>query len=161
MRSHDVMRALGAVAVASALAAAPDVSAQEFHLQVGLPIAGNSQPAKDSLLVVRPGGCPNPGSAQITATAEGIVNGVRRSMPLTLTPLPTPGVHALPKKWAETSGYWVVNLVGTCAGRTAGALVPIDNKATFRRETIKQLAHAPTREEIDASLKVLTTGGRR
>jgi hypothetical protein len=160
MRS-DVMRRLGAVAVAVALAAVPDVSAQEFNLQVGLPIAGNSQPAKDSLLVVRPGGCPNPGSAQITATAEGIVNGTRRSIPLTLTPLSTPGVHALPKKWTETSGFWVVNLVGTCAGRTAGALVPIDKRATFRRETITQLPHAATREEIDASLKTLTTGGQR
>ena len=158
---HHLMRALGAVAVVCALAAVPQASAQEFSLQVGLPIAGNSQPAKDSLLVVRPGGCANPASAQITATAEGLVDGARRSMPLTLTPLATPGVHALPKKWAETGGFWVVNLVGTCAGKTAGALVPIDKKATFRRDAIKQLAHAATREEIDASLKALTTGGRR
>jgi hypothetical protein len=155
------MRVLGAVAVVCGPAAVPTASAQEFSLQVGLPIAGNSQSVKDSLLVVRPGGCANPAGAQITATAEGIVGGTRRSMPLTLTPLATPGVHALPKKWAETTGVWVVNLVGTCAGKTAGALVPIDRKASFRRDTIKQLAHAATREEIDASLKALTTGGQR
>jgi hypothetical protein len=159
MRRHRI----GALAtvLAAALATAPPAWAQEFSLQVGLPIAGNSQPAKDSLLVVRPGGCADPASARITATAEGIVDGARRSMPLMLSPLATPGVHALPKKWTETSGVWVVNLVGTCAGKTAGAIVPIDRKATFRRDAIKQLARRATPEEIDASLKALTTGGHR
>jgi hypothetical protein len=142
------------------LGVVPVAVAQEFTLQVGLPIAGNTQQAKSSLLVVRPGGCADPGSAEITATAEGIVDGARRSVPLTLTALPTPGVHAVPKHWAR-GGVWIVNLVGTCAGKTAGALVPIGPKATFRRETVKLFAHRPTAAEIDASLNALTGGAQK
>ena len=142
------------------LAFMPVAVAQEFTLQVGLPIAGNAQPAKSSLLVVRPGGCAEPTSAQITATAEGIVEGTRHSVRLTLFALPTPGVHAVPKGWASR-GVWIVSLVGTCAGKTAGAIVPVGPNATFRRETVKLLAHRPTPAEIDASLQALTTGGQK
>jgi len=134
--------------------------AQEFALQVGPPIAGNAQPAKSSLLVVRPGGCSDPAAAKITATAEGIVDGARRSVPLTLMPMSTPGVHAVPKDWAK-SGIWIVNLVGSCAGKTAGAIVAIGPGATYRRDSVKQLAHPASAAEIDASLKALTTGGQQ
>jgi hypothetical protein len=134
--------------------------AQEFALQVGPPIAGNAQPAKSSLLVVRPGGCSDPAAAKITATAEGIVDGARRSVPLTLMPMSTPGVHAVPKDWAK-SGVWIVNLVGSCAGKTAGAIVSIGSAATYRRDAVKLLAHPASAAEIDASLKALTTGGQQ
>lgn len=168
------------------LAFVPAAFAQEFTLQVGLPIAGNARQAKNSLLVVRPGGCADPASAQITATAEGLVEGARRSVPLTLAALPTPGVHAVLRDWASggataaaafgtpsgtanaaaalgtpSGGVWIVNLVGTCAGRTAGAIVPVGPNATFRREAVKLLAHRPTPAEIDDSLKALTTGGQK
>ena len=134
--------------------------AQDFALQVGPPIAGNTQPAKSSLLVVRPGGCSDPAAAKITATAEGIVDGARRSVPLTLMPMSTPGVHAVPKDWAKR-GVWIVNLVGSCAGKTAGAIVSIGPAATYRRDSVKLLAHPASAAEIDASLKALTTGGQR
>ncbi len=157
MRRLRIVLVTAAVGVFGSAAVA---TAQEFTLQVGLPIAGSAQPAKSSLLVVRPGGCANPASAQITATAEGIVDGARRSVPLTLNPLPTPGVHAVPKEWVR-GGAWIVSLTGTCAGKHAGAIVPLGPNATFRRETVRQLAHAPTAEEIEASLKSLTTGGQK
>ena len=158
MRRHFVV-GLAAV-VAACLSSPNETAAQEFSLQVGLPIAGQSQSSKASLFVVRPGGCADPASARITATAEGVVNGRRRSMPLTLSPLPTPGVHALPKEWTSAGGVWVVSLVGTCAGKTAGALVPVERGPSFRRDAVKQLSHRATAEEIDASLKALTGGQR-
>jgi hypothetical protein len=142
------------------LAFAPPAFAQEFALQVGPPIAGKGQPAKSSLLVVRPGGCAEPASAHITATAEGIVQGTRRSVPLTLVAMPTPGVHAVPRDWAR-GGVWIVTLAGTCAGKTAGAIVPVGPNAMFRRQDVTLLAHRPTPAEIDASLKALTTGGQK
>lgn len=152
---------MGASAVQAHLRA--DASArepQDFALQIGPPIAGGSQPAKKSVFVVRPGGCANPASAQITATAEGLVNGARQSVPLTLAPLPTPGVHAIGKDWLNT-GVWIVSLVGTCAGKTAGAIVSIGPTDVYRREAVKLLAHRATPEEINASLKALTTGGQK
>jgi hypothetical protein len=158
MRRHVMVLVVGAAL--SGWVSASVAAAQEFTLQVGQPIAGVAQPAKSSLLVVRPGGCANPASAEITATAEGIVDGARRSVPLRLNPLPTPGGRAVPKDWIS-AGAWIVSLTGTCAGKQAGAIVPVGPNATFRREAIKQLPHPPTADEIEASLKSLATGGQK
>lgn len=137
------------------------VAAQDFSLQVGPPIAGKAPVAKNSIFVVRPGGCVDPASAQFTATAEGLVNGTRRSIPLTITALPAKGVHAVTKEQPTAAGVWIVNVVGTCAGKTAGALVAIGPKNTYQRDSVKLVAHRPTSEEIDASLKALTAGGQK
>lgn len=159
MRHYSLVVGSG-LATLLTLSFVPAAFAQDFALQVGPPIAGNGQPAKNSLLVVRPGGCADPASAKITATAEGIVNGTRRSVPLKLAALPAPGVHAVPKDWPN-GGVWIVSLVGTCAGQTAGALVPIAPNATYKRESVRLLAHRATPEEIDASLQALTAGGQK
>lgn len=160
MRRHHIVLSYGLAALLTTGAAPPAV-AQDFALQVGPPVAGNAQPAKSSLLVVRPGGCADPASAQISATAEGIVNGARRSVPLKLSALPTPGVHAVPKDWAN-GGVWIVNLVGRCAGKTAGAIVSVVGpNAEYRREAVKHLPQPATASEIDASLRALTAGGQK
>ena len=156
MRRHSI----GLLIALTTLPLAGTAAAQDFSLQVGPPIAGRTPNAKLSLLVVRPGGCPNPASARITATAEGLVDGVRRTVPLNVTTLPTPGVHAVPKD-VPNGGQWVVNLVGTCEGKTAGAIVSVvtvGKDLSFHREGVKLLAHRPTPAEIDASLKALTGG---
>lgn len=150
------------VGVAAVVMGASSAWAQDFVLQVGPPIAGNAQPSKNSVFVVRPGGCAEPGRAQISATAEGLVDGRRRSVPMELWSLPTPGVHALPKKLpGGGSGVWVISLVGTCAGKTAGALVSLGATPVYRREAVKQLSRAATPAEIDASLQALSAGGRK
>ena len=146
-----------AIVSAIAITASP-AAAQDFSLQLGPPIAGNSQSNKSSLLVVRPGGCADPARAQITATAEGLVDGTRRSLSLKVAPLPTPGVHAVNKDW-PAGGVWLVNVVGTCAGKTAGALVLMGPQDKYRREAVKLLPRRASTAEIDAALKTLTTGG--
>jgi acetaldehyde dehydrogenase (acetylating) len=138
-------------------------TAQEFALQIGPPIAGGVQPTKKSLFVVRPTGCPDPAAAKVSATAEGVVDGNRQTIALAIIPLQTPGVHAIPNEWAK-SGMWVIALTGTCSGKTAGAIVlvgPVTPSPVYRRDTIALLSHSPTRQEIDASLKALTTGGAK
>lgn len=160
MPRHHIVRRVGLAALLTAGLAPPSV-AQEFALQVGPPVAGNAQPAKSSLLVVRPGGCADPASAQITATAEGIVNGARQSVPLKLAALPTPGVHAVPKDW-PTGGVWIVNLVGRCTGKTAGAIVAVVGpNAEYRREAVTHFSQPATPSEIDAVLRALTAGGQK
>lgn len=159
MRSR-LMSLVAPMAIVLMLAPAPVAAAEDFALQIGLPIAGNTRAAKSALLVVRPGGCADPGSARITATADGIVDGARRRVPVTLTALPTPGVYAVPKDWAA-GGVWALTLTGTCAGKTAGAIVPVEHNGTFRREAVTQLAHRPTADDIDTALKVLMTGERK
>jgi hypothetical protein len=132
---------------------------QGFTLQVGPPVAGNVPLAKNSLFVVRPGDCPDPTTAQITARAEGLVSGARRTVPLTVTPLPTPGVHAVKKEWPD-GGAWIVNVVVACGGKTNGALVRLGPKNSYQREGVKMVPHEPTQQEIDASLKALSGGQR-
>ena len=153
MRYHfNFSIGLAAMAIACA---APAALAQDFALQVGPPVAGNAPFSKRALLVVRPAGCADPAKAQITATAEGIVNGARRSVPLTLSSGPISGVHAVQPEWPN-SGAWVVNLVGTCAGKTAGALVSVAGpNPKYNREAVKYLPHRATPSEIDASLKAI------
>ena len=132
---------------------------QGFTLQVGPPVAGNAPLAKNSVFVIRPGDCPNPSAAQITARAEGLVNGTRRTVPLSINALPTPGVHAVKKEWPD-GGTWIVNVAVACAGKTSGALVTLGPKNSYQREGVKMLPHEATPQEIDASLKALTGGQR-
>jgi len=157
---HRIVLGVGR-AVVMATWIASSAMAQDFSLQVGPPVAGQGQPAKSSLLVVRPGGCADPATAQITATAEGIVDGARRSVPLRLSALQAPGVHAVPKDVAGR-GVWVINLVGTCAGKAVGAIVSlVGSNPEYRREAVKYFPHPATPSEIDASLKVLVPGSRQ
>jgi hypothetical protein len=159
MRRHHIGHRFGLAALLIAQIARP-AAAQDFALQVGPPVAGNGQGAKSSLLVVRPSGCVNPATVQITATAEGIVDGARRSIPLRLTPMPTPGVHAIAKEWPN-GGVWIMSLAGTCAGKTAGVIVSLGESGEYHRDAVKHLAHAATASEIDASLRTLAPGSRR
>jgi hypothetical protein len=67
-------------------------------------------------------------------------------------------VHALTQDWPN-NGVWILNLAGTCADKTAGAIVSLGAKSSYRRESVKLLTHAPTSAEIEASLKALNAGG--
>jgi len=127
-----------------------------FSLTIGKAVAGNDFHSKGAVLVVRPDGCGEPAKALIRGTAEGMVNGTRRSLPLKLTPLPTPGVYAVYREW-PAEGVWVVNLTGNYNGATASSIVPIGPKGLVR-ESVKSFQHSATEEEIDVSLKALADG---
>lgn len=134
--------------------------AQDFTLQIGSPVAVVPQPgvvvekkvSKDTVFVVRPLGCADPASARIVATAEGLVDGRRRNVPLRLESLPMPGVHVVSKTWPD-GGLWVVNVTGTCAGRTAGAIVTLGPRDVYRRDGVELVAHHPTPDEIEHALR--------
>jgi len=129
-----------------------------FFLTLGNPVAANAPQAKGAVLVVRPDGCHEPAKARITGTAEGLVNGARRSVPLKLIALPTPGVYAVNREW-PAEGVWVVNLTGVNLGATTSAIVPIGPKG-FVRESSKFMAGTASEVEITAALKALTEGTR-
>src|SRR5882672_2063950 len=96
-RNSKVQR-LGLAAVV-VVAGAQWALAGGFFLTIGNPVAANVPQAKGAVLVVRPDGCHEPAKAKITGAAEGIGNGARRSVPLKLTALPTPGVYAVNREW--------------------------------------------------------------
>ena len=125
-----------------------------FSFEIGSPVASQDFRTKTSAFVFRTQGCADPAKARIEGSAEGLVNGMRRSVVLKVTALTRPGVYAVEQNW-PMEGAWVVNLKGTCANASAGALVPIGPHG-FLRESSKFFQRAASPAEIDASLKALT-----
>jgi hypothetical protein len=138
----------------------------DFMLAIGNPAAASlpatqggkevtaSKVAKDALFAVRAEGCADPSKAQISGTAEAMVNGARQSIPLRLAPAAAPGVYVVSHD-LPVQGPWVANLSGVCGGAKAGALVPI-GPTGFLRESSKFFPRSATEAEIRASLKSLS-----
>jgi hypothetical protein len=132
------------------------LNAADFALTIGSPVAaGTATKVKNSLFAVRMEQCEDPAKAQITAMAEGLVNGARKSEPVKLISTPSPGVFVAPQIWDE--GTWVVSLQATCAGKKAGAIVPIGPNG-FLRDSSKMFSRFAKDSEVEASLKNLTGG---
>src|SRR2546425_6914298 len=131
--------------------------AEGFIFTIGSPMASQDFQTKSAAFVFRTEGCAEPAKSQIAGTAEGLVKGARRSVALKVMAASKPGVYAVYQSW-PAEGEWVVNLTGTCASASAGALVPVGPKG-FIRESSKFFPRPATGEEIDMSLRALTKGG--
>jgi hypothetical protein len=130
-----------------------------FTFTIGNPVASQDFQAKAAAFVFRTEGCAEPAKSQIGGTAEGMVKGARRSIALKVVATSRAGVYAVYQNW-PVEGEWVVNLKGTCANSSAGAIVPIGPKG-FVRESAKFFPRAATDVEIDTSLKALAQGGSK
>jgi hypothetical protein len=140
----------------AACAAAALVLAEGFTFRVGSPVASQDYVAKGAAFVFRTQGCAEPAKPQISGTAEGLVKGERRSVALKVVALTKPGVYAVYQSW-PVEGDWAVNLKGTCAEASAGAVVPIGPKG-FIRESSKFFPRPATKAEIEACLKDIAKG---
>lgn len=97
-----------------------------FGISAALPSPEVREREKDAVLVLTAIGCHGPG-ATVSATAEGLVNGQRRSIKLTLTPLPAPATaennapdfprFTVKRQW-PAEGTWVLALNATAAPQT-------------------------------------------
>ena len=124
-----------------------------FRLEVGPPVAGGTDlKIKNAVLVVRPLACDDVAAVVVSGTAEGIVNGARQSLPLTLVPLKRDGIHAVTQQW-PADGRWVLHLTGACASSKAAAstIVPL-TKYGFVRDKVQVLRERATKAQIDAAL---------
>lgn len=149
----------GALAVALTVSASA-MAGVSFRLEIGHPIAGSTfTKTKKAVLMVRGLACHDPASIRMIGTAEGFVNGARRSVPLQLFET-TPGVFAVPQ---PPNGQWVLNLTGTCPGRqaTASAVVPLGGPSGFIREKAEFYEAAAKPAQIDASLSALVAGTKQ
>ena len=142
-----------------AMMAAALAHASGFTFTLGSPVAAQDYRAKTAAFVFRTQGCDDPAKAQISATAEGVLKGARRSAALKVMPMQASGVYAVYQSWPG-EGAWVVNLRGTCGDANAGAIVPIGPKG-FIRESAKFFSRPATDTEIETSLKALTQEGNR
>jgi hypothetical protein len=138
-----------------ALFAAPAAFGDEFSFQIGSPIAARTSHMKSASFVFRTQGCADLAKSDVGATAEGLVNGERRSVRLKVAPASTPGVYAIFREW-PTEGVWVIHLTGRCAESAAGALVAIGPRG-FVREQSKFFSRRATDSEIDNFLKSATS----
>lgn len=136
---------------------APWLGASPFTLTIGSPVAANV-PVKSAGLAVRLEHCEDLSKASLTATAEGLAAGVRKSVPLQVVAGKTPGVYAVIQSWPG-EGAWVVDLKAACGNFRAGAVVPFHG-AAFDRQSLKIFARFATPEEVDGSLAKLSGGGR-
>ena len=93
-----------------------------FQLGVGRPDVADPQ-LKDAAIVVRTYGCHTPTGANVSGTAEGLVNGPRKSVPLELIPT-SKGVYKIKRQWLR-EGRWVLVITGNYRGMTSSALIEL------------------------------------
>jgi hypothetical protein len=97
-----------------------------------------------------------PDISALSGTAEGLVNGARRSIALKLDATSRPGVFAVRKQW-PSEGAWVLRI--TLESTTAiVALDRSDNVASVRIPTMlaegRQIPRAVLARDIDSTLSV-------
>ncbi len=138
-----------------ACAATAMARAEGFTFTIGSPVAAQEFQMNSEAIVCRAEGCADPAKPLVSATAEGLVKGARKSVVLKIQPGSKPNIFAIFQTWGP-DGDWVVNLKGTCASANAGAVVPIGPKG-FIRESAKFYPRPATDAEVDASLKALSS----
>jgi len=137
----------------------PTIAAAEtFTFALGNPVASQDFRVKTAVFVFRTEGC-EPTHARVDAIAEGLVNGVRRSVDVKLAETAKPGVYAVYPVWGPV-GDWVVNLRGACDGASAGAVVPM-GPSGFIRESARFFPRLASAAEVDAALQALSQGRQK
>lgn len=123
-----------------------------FYIELGTPSASKDVLAKDAFVVARLSGCHQPERGAFTATAEGIVDGKRVTIPAKVTPLSTPGMFAVTRNW-PSEGKWMLLLAATHPDfdATTSTLVKVDGKS-FNRSGAKMVARNVSKTEIESFL---------
>jgi hypothetical protein len=93
-----------------------------FVLQLGNPEANAEARKANAVVVIQAAGCHDPATAEITATATGLVDGKRQTIPLKVTKLSGAGMFALTQQWPK-EGRWVIEIVGMNPGQFTNTLV--------------------------------------
>ncbi len=146
------------VRLALILALAPfTASAADFSLTIGPPVAAGTD-AKvvkkvAALFAVRLEECPDVSKAQITATANMMVNQAVTTVPAMIESGGKPGIYMVSRNWSG-GGNAVVNVNATCGGAKAGAVVPIGAQG-FSRESVKTFQRAVTPADVEAGFRAM------
>jgi hypothetical protein len=99
-------------------------------------------------VVVRTYDCGTPASLNLSGTAEGLVDGARRTVPLAIARGAEPGVFSIARQW-PVEGQWalVLTVVG---GHAASTLVTLQPGETVRIAGQKMAFERPSAERIAA-----------
>lgn len=155
------------LALAMALIATATALAGGFYVSLAQP----DPRMKHAVLLVQAGGCVDGSTAQVSVTAEGIVNGERRSIPVAVTRIRAEAhgaTYAVRQQWPK-EGAWVLVIRGTA--RHTGN-VPVEQyrllawepaawKVGVRKDLPARMAlKKPAATEIEAMLGALSASAR-
>lgn len=139
------------------LCALPLLAAPSFAgallLQVGNPTSNPEAARNHAVLLARTTACHSPGETKIVATAEGVVNGTRKSLPLTVIPLSPDGTFGVTHEW-PAEGTWAIQLVATnpeYQNYATSVLIPVRHDSV-QFPAAKHYYHAPTAAEVASAL---------
>jgi len=133
------------------MALAGQALAGGFYLQLGNPEASAEARKLGAVVTVKAAGCHDPAAAKVTATAIGVVNGQRRSVPLEVKALSEPGMFAVIGQWPK-EGKWAVELVGTNGEQFTNTLVAAGPEGLDRAHA-KFDMHKFAASDLEAMLK--------
>src|SRR4051812_43022805 len=103
----------------------------EFSIQIGNPVAAQVPHVKMASFVFRTTGCPDQAKVMVRGTAEGLVDGARKTVPLKRISTAQTGVYVVFREWPN-QGAWILNITGHCADETAAALVVVGTTGVIR-----------------------------
>lgn len=147
-----------AMAIAAALSTAHLAAGTSFRLEIGSAAALGAEKkftknSKKVVVAVRAVVCDDLPNVKVTGTAEGLVNGKRQSLRLTLAPVnPAEAVYAITQQWPQ-DGTWVLHLKGSCANPKAEASTLVAmSKTGFIRDKSVVLREAATRKQLEDAI---------
>jgi hypothetical protein len=123
-------------------------------LDIGNPSANPEALARHAVLVARMTACNSPEKTTVTASAEGMVDGMRKSIPLKIVPLSAAGTYAITREW-PAQGSWVVRMIATnpeYKDYAASVLVPLNDGALQWASVRHYYRHPPAETDVAAVL---------
>ncbi|MDZ4862599.1 MAG: hypothetical protein SGJ01_04060 [Gemmatimonadota bacterium] len=130
-------------------------------ISIEIPANGLNPATREAFCLIRVYYHENPAYYPVMVTAEGLVDGVRRTVKLTVTETGMPGVYAL-RYQPEKSGTWMVvaRVGGTMEEPWATVIVPINREGQIfnarvpsRRDGEYHIPLRVTATEIDRMLR--------
>lgn len=159
-RPFSRLRALTATAVLTLAMAAPALAGPPW-ISIELPANPLDRTTRGAFLLVHTFHHERIVGMQLTGRAEGIVNGVRRTIPLTFERTSRDGVMALRRSW-PTEGSWVlvISIMPNEGGATA--LVSVSEGGEVVGVKVPSTEHngytvpkAVTQSDVDGALRQL------
>jgi hypothetical protein len=161
-----------AIAVAASSSDAPmshtpgPASAGPPWISIEYPANPLDRTTKGAYLLVHAFHHGTPVGLPVRGTAEGIVNGARRTIPLDFGTTSRPGVYALTRQW-PAEGRWMLVITVTQGGSGDGATALVRLAPTGQIASVEvpsrqadgwTIPTAVSRAEIDAAVRALASG---
>ena len=161
---QSIRRALTLAAIAAAGLAAPALAGPPW-ISIELPANPYDASTRGAFLLVHAFHHGTPVGFPITGTAEGIVNGERRTVRLEFTKTSRDGVYGLRKMWPEDGTWTLVISVSQGHNDGATAVVELDGngnvvavKVPTRQQGQWTVPAAVSMADIDAGLRARAGG---